>query len=60
MDKVLKIVSLKDKETDFAYWLSKSPSERLEAVEYLRQQYNRFKKDVRPGFQRVCRVINQK
>lgn len=60
MDKVVKIVSLKEKHSDFSYWMSKSPQERLDAIETLRDQYIRFIKDVKPGFQRVCRVINQK
>ena len=60
MDKILKIVQLKDKSTDLIYWRSKSEIERLEAVEILRQQYINFKKNVQPGLQRVCSIINQK
>ncbi len=51
---------LKDKSTDFKYWMSKTEVERLQAVETLRQQYINYKKDVQSGFQRVCRIINQK
>jgi hypothetical protein len=60
MDKVLKISSIKDKQSDFSYWLTKSPAERLEAIEFLRMQYQSLKKDVQPRLQRVCRIINQK
>ena len=60
MDKILKIVHLKDKNTDLIHWRSKSEIERLEAVEILRQQYINFKKNVQPGLQRVCSIINQK
>lgn len=60
MDKSLKIVHLKDKNTDFMYWMSKSEIERLQAIETLRQQYINYKKDVQSGFQRVYRVVNQK
>ena len=60
MEKTLKIVQLKDKSTDFKYWISKSEIERLQAVETLRQQYINFKKNVQPGLQRVCSIINQK
>ncbi len=60
MDKVLKIISLKEKTSDFSYWMTKSPQERLNAIETLRDQYIRFIKDAEPGFQRVCRVINRK
>ncbi len=59
MEKVLKIVSLKDKSTDFEYWSSKTPVERLDAIELLRSQYIKFKKDVQPGLQRVCTIINR-
>jgi hypothetical protein len=60
MEKVLKIVQLKDKQSDFVYWQTKSIEEKLNAIEFLRQQYIKFDKNVKPGFQRVCRVINQK
>ena len=60
MNKSLKIVQLKDKNTDFLYWKSKSEIERLEAIEILRQQYINYKQDVQPRLQRVYRVVNQK
>ena len=60
MEKALKIVHLKDKSTDFKYWMSKNEIERLQAVETLRQQYINYRKDVQSRLQRVCRIINQK
>jgi len=60
MKKELKIVSIKDKNSDLEYWLTKSSEDRLDAIEILRQQYIKFMKDVQPGLQRVCRIINQK
>ena len=60
MEKSLKIVSLKAKNTDFLYWNSRSEIERLQAVEMLRKQYINYKKDVQPRLQRVYRIINQK
>lgn len=60
MDKSLKIVRLKDKNSDFMYWMSKSEIERLQAIEILRQQYINYKKDVQSGLQRVYRIVNQK
>lgn len=59
MEKVLKITTLKDNSTDFAYWSTRSMQERLEAIEILRQQYFKLKKDVQPGLQRVCRIVKQ-
>ena len=60
MEKSLKITQLKDKSSDFIYWMSKTDAERLEAVETLRQQYINYKKNVQSRLQRVYRVINQK
>ena len=59
MDKILKIVNLKDKNTDFMYWSGKSEIARLQAIETLRQQFINYKKDVQPRLQRVYRIINQ-
>lgn len=59
MKKVLKITTLKEKRTDYAYWSTKNFSERLEAIEILRQHYFSLNKDVQPRLQRVCRIINQ-
>ncbi len=59
MEKSLKIVQLKDKNTDFNYWMSRTDMERLQAIETLRQQYINYKKDVQSRLQRVYRVINK-
>lgn len=59
MDKVLKIVKLKDNNTDFEFWKTQSYQKRLETIEILRQQYINYKKNVQPGFQRVYRIINK-
>lgn len=59
MEKVLKITSLKDNNTDFAYWSTKSLNERLDTIEILRQQYFSIKKDVQPRLQRICRIVNK-
>jgi hypothetical protein len=60
MEKVVKIVSLKDRSTDFLFWSEKTDQERLDAIEILRMQYIKFRIDVEPGFQRVCRIVNKK
>ncbi len=58
MEKVVTKRSLKEKNTDFAYWQSRPEAERLAAIEFLRQQYIKFKfGNVQPRFQRVCRVV---
>ena len=60
MEKVLKITTLKDLGTDYAFWLTKSDTERIEAIEFLRSNYIKFKKDVQPRLQRICRVVTKK
>lgn len=52
------IRSLKEKKTDFAYWQSRPETERLAAIETLRQQYIKYKYgNVQPRLQRVCRIV---
>jgi len=60
MEKVIKKTSTKEQQSDLEYWLKKTPQERLDALEFLRQQYMNFNKNVQPRLQRVCKVINQK
>jgi hypothetical protein len=56
MEKTVRIVKLGEEPSDLSYWLSKSPQERLAALETLRQQYVRLKR-IEPGIQRVCRIV---
>jgi hypothetical protein len=60
MEKSLKIINLKDRNTDYQFWINQSEIQRLQAIEILRQQYINFRKDVQPRLQRVYRIINQK
>jgi hypothetical protein len=41
-----------------AYWKSKTPRERLEALALLRSQKHKTVDGTRPRIQRVCRVID--
>ncbi len=60
MEKVVRKLTLKSKNTDFDFWQSKSEVERLEAIETLRQQYFKFKyADAQPRFQRVYQIIKR-
>jgi len=52
MEKVLSIVNLKDRKTDFASWSTKTDLERLEALEVLKQQYITHHKNAQQGFQK--------
>ena len=60
MKKVQNIVSLKDQPSDYQYWLTRPISERLNAIEILRQQYLEFHPHVEQRLQKVCRIIKQK
>ncbi len=53
--KSLKIKNIKDKDDSLTYWLSRSPRERIKAVELLRKQFNGNSE----GFQRIIRIIQQ-
>jgi len=59
MEKILRIVSLHEQPSDYEYWISRPVSERIDAIEILRDQYIKFKKDVQPRLQRICRIVEQ-
>jgi len=59
IEKVVRIIDMKDDRGDLDFWLTKSPAERIDAIEILREQYMRFRGDVQQGLQRVYRVIEQ-
>ena len=59
MDKVVRIIDMHNDPGGRDFWLSKTPEERIEAIEILREQYVRFKGDVQQGLQRVCRIVEQ-
>jgi len=58
MDKVVHFTDLKDKKTDFLFWSKKSYQERLDAVEFLRQQYINFT-NASQRLQRVCTIVEK-
>lgn len=63
MDKEIRIYDLHDPqqyEDEKAYWKSKTPEERLHALEVLRQQYYKLKGyESEPQFQRVYRITQR-
>lgn len=61
MERVSKKVSLKEADKlDIEFWKSKTPEERLDVLQYLREIYYEFKNEDRKRFQKVYRVIKQK
>lgn len=59
MEKVVAIRSLYDTQNDFTFWLTKTPSERIAALELLREHYLSFTKDAPQRLQRVYRIIDK-
>lgn len=51
---------LKDISTDLEYWLSRTPDERLSAVELLRQNLYGYSNDNPPRLQRVAKIVRRK
>ena len=61
MERVLRKVSLEESDKlDIEFWKSKTPEERLDVLQYLREIYYEFKNEDRKRFQKIYRVIKQK
>jgi hypothetical protein len=58
MEKVVTIKNIHDSSTDFLFWMSKTPKERLAAIEFLRQQYINYT-HASQRLQRVCNIITK-
>jgi hypothetical protein len=59
MEKVVSIRHLKDKQNDYAFWLTKTPAERIEAIEFLRLQYLALNKNAPQRLQRILRIVDK-
>lgn len=60
MGKAVRKVSFEEAElSDIEYWKSKTPEEKLDALQYLRELYYTLKNESRKGFQRVYHIIKQ-
>jgi len=61
MGKAIRIVPLnKSDELDFDYWLKKSPAEKLDTLQYLREMVYDLKHESRKGLQRFLKVTRRK
>ena len=56
---VVNRVALREKDSELQYWLSRDPSERIAAVEIIRQRIFGGTDETRQGLQRVCRIIRR-
>ena len=57
--KVTCVTTNKEQPSDFDYWESRSISERIDAIEMLRESYMSYQKNVPQRFQRVYRITQQ-
>ncbi len=61
MEKVVAIFNNKaEVPGDRSYWMTKTPAERMNAIEFLRSQYPDYENQLSAGLQRVCRIIRKK
>lgn len=60
--KVVRVMTkykLGEEPSDFAYWQTKSPLERLAALEAIRAEVIAWKYGINPGFHRVCKIVKR-
>ena len=53
----IKKTKLSNNQSDFEYWISKSHTERLTALEEIRSEYNNWKYGTKQRLQRVYQII---
>lgn len=59
MKRVIVKTSLHEKKKDRQFWLTKSYSERLTALEELRREYHQWKYNAEPRLQRVYSILKR-
>lgn len=52
-------VSMRSQKTDAAYWRTLPDSQRLAALEQMRQEFIGWKYGAQPGFQRVYTIVKR-
>ncbi|RDC61497.1 hypothetical protein AHMF7616_00076 [Adhaeribacter pallidiroseus] len=52
----IEFYTITEENTNYAYWMSKSPQERIAALEHLRNQYLTDKNGIRQRLQRVLTI----
>jgi hypothetical protein len=61
MRKEVRVVPLKKSDDlDFNFWLKKSPAEKLDTLQYLREMVYNLKYESRKGLQRFLKVTQRK
>lgn len=59
IEKVVHKVPLQEQPSDFAFWQTRSPQERLAALEHIRQEYHHGRYDAEPRLQRFYQIIKR-
>ena len=59
VDRCVQRLRLEAPNRDLAWWRSRTPAERIAALELIRQEYNRGVYGADTGLQRVCRIVKQ-
>jgi|LakMenEpi03Aug12_release.lakeMendotaPanAssembly.Ray.scaffolds.fasta_scaffold527361_2 hypothetical protein len=59
IEKIITKVQLEEQPNDLSFSLSKTPRERIAALELTRYEYNREKYGPDIRFEQVCRVVRQ-
>ncbi len=59
IQKTYRIIRLREKHTDFAYWQAQPVHARLEALETIRREYHLWKYGAEPRLQRVCTIVKR-
>ena len=57
--RVMNKYKLGEEPSDFAYWQTKSPLERLAALEAIRAEVIAWKYGTNPGFHRVFKIVKR-
>lgn len=57
--KITCITTNEEQKSDYQYWINRPVSERIDAIELLRQSWISYQKNVPPRLQRVYRVTQQ-
>ncbi|MBI1299919.1 hypothetical protein GC175_33765 [bacterium] len=59
VERVVRKYRVGEQPSEYSYWQTQSPEARIAALEQIRKQYNNWKHDARPGFQRVYRIVKR-
>jgi hypothetical protein len=59
VERVVNKYRVGEQPSEYSFWQTKSPEDRITALEQIRKQYNNWKYDARPRFQRVYRIVKR-